>query len=151
MKYIAATKADFKQWLEMALQLWPSSTDVDLLSLFKSISKSKNQDIYVCKNEGSILVGFILVSVRSDYVEGLTSKPVGYIEGIYVREQYRNRGIANCLVTLGEQWAFDRGCVEMGSDAELDNLDSATFHRKMGFREANKIVCFIKSIDRKNA
>lgn len=47
----------------------------------------------------------------------------------------------------GEQWAKSLGCTELASDAELDNVDSHDFHKKIGFHEAGRIVAFIKKID----
>ena len=39
-------------------------------------------------------VGFAQVQLRRDYVGGNHLSPVGYLEGIYVEETYRRRGIA---------------------------------------------------------
>lgn len=39
-----------------------------------------------------------------------------------------------------------QGCTEFASDCELDNEASLAFHLKMGFAEANRIICFTKRI-----
>ncbi|MCT2196262.1 hypothetical protein M3G15_14050 [Paenibacillus sp. p3-SID1389] len=39
------------------------------------------------------------------------------------------------------------GCKEIGSDTEQDNRGSQAFHQRIGFREAGRIVAFIKAID----
>lgn len=38
------------------------------------------------------------------------------------------------------------GDLEYVSDCELDNEDSLKFHLKMGFAEANRIICFTKRL-----
>lgn len=38
------------------------------------------------------------------------------------------------------------GGLEFASDCELDNEDSLKFHLKMGFVEANRIICFTKRL-----
>lgn len=43
-----------------------------------------------------------------------------------------------------ETWAKDNGCVEFGSDCELDNIESFNFHLKVGFTEVNRVICFNK-------
>ena len=34
-------------------------------------------------------VGFAQCGLRRDYVEGTDSSPVGYLEGIFIKEEYR--------------------------------------------------------------
>ena len=87
-----------------------------------------------------------LGEARRDYVEGTQTSPVGYLEGIYVREQYRGRGQARALLRACEDWAAERGCGEFASDCQLENTDSIAFHLGAGFAEANRIVCFVKPL-----
>jgi aminoglycoside 6'-N-acetyltransferase I len=79
-------------------------------------------------------------------VEGTESSPVGYLEGVFVKEEYRKRGYAKELLCACEMWAKDMGCTEFASDCELDNTGSLKFHIAMGFVEANRIICFKKNI-----
>lgn len=89
-------------------------------------------------------VGFAYVSLRSEYVEGIRIYPAGYLEGIYLKEDFRGKGYARSLLGCCEQWALDKGAYEFGSDCKLDNHASASFHRALGFEEVNKIICFKK-------
>lgn len=98
--------------------------------------------------EGGTPVGFAQCQLRRDYVEGTESSPVGYLEGIYVRNEYRRQGLASALLGRCEDWARQRGCTEFASDCELENLGSLGFHLKMGFAEANRIICFTKKLGR---
>lgn len=66
-------------------------------------------------------VGMCEISLRTDYVEGISGGLIGYIEGIYVSPEYRNQYIAASLVKHGEKWAQERGCSEFASDCKLDN------------------------------
>ena len=50
------------------------------------------------------------------------------------------------LVECVEDWGKEKGCSEMASDCELDNYLSVDFHKALGFKEANRLVCFIKGI-----
>ena len=49
------------------------------------------------------------------------------------------------LVECVEDWGKEKGCSEMASDCELDNYLSVDFHKALGFKEANRLVCFIKA------
>ena len=84
--------------------------------------------------------------MRNDYVEGTENSPVGYLEGIFVCPEHRKKGYAKALLLHCEQWAKAMGCTEFASDCELDNLGSLRFHLAMGFREANRIICFQKRL-----
>jgi aminoglycoside 6'-N-acetyltransferase I len=86
------------------------------------------------------------MSLRFDYVEGANSSPVGYIEGIYVDEVHRYKGISRRLVEAGVEWSKSRGCREIASDTQIDNHASQEFHKRIGFKEAGRLVAFIKEI-----
>ena len=90
--------------------------------------------------------GFAQCQLRRDYVEGTESSPVGYLEGIYVKEGFRRSGLAKALLTACEDWAREQGCGEFASDCELANTQSLQFHMKVGFEEANRIICFTKKL-----
>ena len=59
---------------------------------------------------------------------------------------YRKQGIASKLCTACENWSKANNCHEFASDCELDNEDSLAFHLSLGFKEANRIICFTKNI-----
>lgn len=84
--------------------------------------------------------------MRYDYVEGTKTTPVGYLEGIFIIEEYRNQGYAKELLAECEVWARSNGCKEFASDCELENTDSFYFHKAMSFTEINRIICFTKSL-----
>lgn len=136
----------FANWLDMGLKLWPHETNEELEKIFKGIIESEKEECFIYIKDG-IAIGFINVSIRNDYVNGCNSSPVGYIEGIFVEEEYRNQGIAKSLVKTAEKWSQLKGCIEMGSDILIDNIDSYSFHKKLGFKEAERVICFAKYID----
>jgi aminoglycoside 6'-N-acetyltransferase I len=90
-------------------------------------------------------LGFAEVSLRS-YAEGCLTSPVGYLEGWYVAEHARRRGVGAALLAAGERWAASKGCSEFASDAELDNPTSLDAHAALGFEPVADIRCFRKSI-----
>lgn len=143
---VVATESTLTDWVKMGVQLWPDNTEDELKEVFLDILKSDKERglLYYLDNE---YIGFINVSIRSDYVNGSTSSPVGYVEGIYVKPGYRNRGIARELVRAGELWASNRGCKQMASDILIDNNISYDFHKKVGFDEVERVICFIKDIN----
>jgi|GEM_PF-127837 len=133
-----------KEWIELCIALWPDTTAQDLI---EGRAAYKLSDfLYYIDDEA---VAFISLSVRHEYVEGTETPPVGYLEGIYVKPAFRKRAIARELVSYAKEWAFSQGCNEMASDVELHNEDSQLFHEKIGFAEANRVVCYSMNLLRK--
>ena len=91
-----------------------------------------------------IPLGFAQCQLRTDYVEGTHTSPVGYLEGIYVAAHCRRHGHASALLAACEQWAAEMGCTEFASDCEIGNDVSLRFHLHAGFQEANRIICLTK-------
>lgn len=130
---------------EMAVLMWEGHTIDELADGFSTLIKSQNAVIFLNYIQNT-LIGFAQCQLRYDYVEGTHSSPVGYLEGIFVKEEYRKQGHAKELLTACEHWARKCYCTEFASDCELDNADSLHFHIKTGFQEANRIICFTKEI-----
>jgi aminoglycoside 6'-N-acetyltransferase I len=142
---VEATEADLEPWTRLGLLLWPDHSFHEMRETFLGILKAEREMAFLCK-VGQECVAFLNASIRVDYVEGSNSSPVGFVEGIFVKESYRKQGIAKGLIARGEMWAKAQGCTEMGSDIEQHNTASYDFHTTIGFREANRIICFIKDI-----
>lgn len=129
----------------LLLELWPDEDFEEEKNNCQRILHTQDESIFLVKTAQSY-VGFIYLNLRREYVEGTSSSPVAYIEGIYLRPAYQQQGIGKQLVDLGEQWGKERGASEYASDAELTNVGSIAFHKQVGFTEANRVVCFSKKI-----
>lgn len=140
-----AKKTDASCIAEIAIMLWQNHTMEELVVEFEEILDREDSAIYLLYEE-AYPIGFAQCQLRNDYVEGTKSKPVGYLEGIFVRQEYRNKGYARELLKNCENWAKEKGCIEFASDCELTNSESLKFHLKMGFTEANRIICFTKHL-----
>lgn len=133
--------------IDLALLLWPDNVREELaIELEKALNDEGSAMLLA--TEGTTPLGFAHCQIRSDYVEGTRSSPAGYLEGIYVVEGHRHEGIAGKLLEACEDWARSKGITELASDCELSNETSIAFHERTGFREANRLVCFVKDIDR---
>lgn len=129
----------------LALQLWPDHETREMQIEFESILTAAEAAVFLAFVDETP-VGFAQCQLRHDYVEGTSSSPVGYLEGIFVAPAYQKRGIARVLLSSCESWAREQGCTEFASDCELDNHDSLRFHLSVGFEEANRIICFTKKL-----
>ena len=141
---VQASKQDIPAVAALAARLF-GETPEKLAEEFAGLMDTEECAVFLLSLDGRP-AGFAQCQLRHDYVEGTDSSPVGYLEGIYVLPEYRARGCARELLARCERWAKELGCTEFASDCELDNGGSLAFHLKMGFTEANRIICFTKKL-----
>ena len=141
-----ATREDAKTLAALAIQMWDSHELQELAEEFSEMLDGKIAACFI-GYDGNDPIAFAQCSLRHDYVEGTDSSPVGYLEGIFVTEKYRQQGIARELLSACEAWAGEMNCTEFASDCELTNEESLQFHMAVGFQEANRIICFRKSLN----
>lgn len=139
---------DAALWVEMRVDLWPEySRDwhAGEVSAFLAGSLRMPLAVLIAVDETDQPVGFAELSIRT-YAEGCETDHVAYLEGWYVRQEYRRQGVGRALIQAAETWARSQGCTEFGSDAVLDNAVSASAHRALGFVETVQLRCFKKPI-----
>ncbi len=111
---------------------------------FSGTSKDIIQ-VFVIERVSGSLAGFIEINIRN-FVEGSRSSKVPYIEAWFIDEDLREQGYGRKLIEVAEKWAMESGFNELGSDAEIDNINSIEAHKKLGFKEVERVVCFLKKL-----
>ena len=140
-----AEAQDLPVLAELACRLWPDHTPAEMRAEYGEMMAKSDAACFLAYADEAP-VGFAQCQLRHDYVEGTDSAPVGYLEVIYVADGFRKQGIAKALLAACESWAREQGCAEFASDCELQNTESLRFHLNVGFREANRIICFTKEL-----
>lgn len=143
------SEQNVSQITELALQLWPESNYAELFDDFSAMIGSEHNLVLLVKS-GDASIGFAHIALRNEYVEGASRLPVAYLEGVYIMPNYQRQGVGQYLLALAEDWALAKGCNQLASDAELSNTNSQSFHQKSGFREVNRVVCFVKDLKNGN-
>ena len=133
-------------WLQLRMALWPANREEHLPEMQELCEQPGRYAQFVACSPAGEPQGLVEVALRSDYVNGTDSSPVGFLEGLYVDLAFRQQGIAALLVKTAEQWARDQGCTEMASDAALDNTASHAVHLALGFEETERVVFFCKPL-----
>ena len=140
-----AEKMDLEVLANLAVLMWDGNSVNELLDEFSKIMANGKSQFFL-QYVDNMPIGFAQCQLRNDYVEGTKTSPVGYLEGIFIKDGYRNKGYAKELLAECEAWAKGNGCQEFASDCEIDNADSVHFHKAMNFTEANRIICFTKTL-----
>jgi len=142
---VKATSKDSLALAKIAIKMWSEHSLDELAKEFEETIDCEESAIFMLMVDNQA-VGFAQCQLRHDYVEGTDSSPVGYLEGIFLEQEFRHRGHAKKLLAQCEEWAKNKGCTEFASDCESDNDESLKFHINMGFTEVNRIICFKKQL-----
>lgn len=143
-----ATVKDIEPWAQLRAALWPHHLLEDHRAELSQAFLSENGEAiaFIARNAANEAVGFAEATLRHDYVNGCSSSPVLFLEGIYVRPVDRRKGIARSLCNAVADWGKSLGCVEFGSDALLENSASHAMHAALGFEETQRVVFFRKPL-----
>ncbi len=141
---VAASSESLLAYAGLRAELWPEADApahaADFLALLRG--PVPYAGLLALAAESGEPCAFAEVSHRALGANGCDTRPVAFLEGLYVRAPYRRRGIARSLIGEVERWAQSRGCAELGSDALIDNDIGRAAHRALGFEEIERVVCF---------
>lgn len=137
---------DLAEWLRLRASLWDqTSEDAHKEEMVDIIEHPDSQFVGVADTGDGRLAGFLEASIRQ-HVEDCETENVGYLEGWFVDPEHRQRGIGARLVAAAENWARERGCTEMASDAEVGNVVSQQAHTRLGYTETSRLVHLRKEL-----
>jgi aminoglycoside 6'-N-acetyltransferase I len=146
-----AEPSDRDQLSRLRAALWPESSAEEhgeelALILVGTFPRVMPLVILVAQTGDGTLAGFLEVGLRSSADGCNESRPVGYVEGWYVEENWRRKGVGAKLLRAAEEWARGQGCLEMASDTTIDNLVSQRVHEALGFEVAERSVLYRKTL-----
>ena len=141
-----ANDADVESWAELRAMLWPSASLEEHRVDIGRILENSEQAGFVARNKKGETIGFAEAALRRDYVNGCSTSPVAFLEGILVTSSYRNAGIGRSLCDAVAVWAGSKGCTELASDSHVDNTGAHAFHLAAGFEESERVIYYRKSL-----
>ena len=146
-----ANVSDSAEIAEMCALLWPDATAEEHRTEIEEFLETQicgglPFTIFVSCDEEGRLTGFLQVDLRSHADGCHPSHPVGFIEGWFVREEHRRRGIGTAMMRAAEDWARSLGCREMASDTWIDERNSLEAHQALGFEVVDRCIHFRKSL-----
>lgn len=133
-------------WFELRTALWPEPHAEHRSEMVLMLAQPERFAVFLAYEDGIGPIGFAEAAIRTDYVNGCKTTPVVFLEGIFVAEAHRRRGVARALCAAAADWGRSHGCTEFGSDALLENERSHAMHLSLGFTETRRVVYFCKSL-----
>ena len=138
----ALVASDRENWLRHRRALWPGTADARHRSQVDALLASASSVAVGAFADARHLVGFAEATLRRDHVNGCSTSPVAFLEGVFVDPASRRQGIGRLLVRAVEAWAREIGCAELASDADLRNAPSQRMHEALGFAETERVVFY---------
>jgi len=142
---VEAAGSDISAYRELRKMLWPMSDEENSRQTLEQLAASEKWAVFLGRGDDGKPVGFVEVRLR-EYAEGASSSPVGFLEGWYVIPEARCQGVGRTLVESGESWARSKECTEMGSNTEIERTGSIGAHKRLGYEEVERQVCFLKRL-----
>lgn len=145
MSIVKADHSNLIEWTNLALMLFPESNFEKELDFHDSVLISE-KEVGLLYQKDNKFVGFMNLSIRTDYVNGTETSPVAFVEAIFILPDYRKQGIATEFIAYAENFARQNHCKQLASDCFIDNTSSEQFHKSCGFIEKERVICFAKDV-----
>jgi aminoglycoside 6'-N-acetyltransferase I len=135
--------ADRQTWARMRAALWPDAPGDEHAKDIDAMLAGTTGWGFVAESDDGAAVGFAEITIRP-FANGCDSRPVPFLEGIWVEPPFRRQGVGALIVNQVEAFVAARGFCEIGSDALTEDHVSHAAHRSWGFSETERVVHFRK-------
>lgn len=135
-----------QEWLTLRSELWPDCPEQKHIDEIRDIIRNPALNAFFLCTGDSPAVAFAEAAIRTDYVNGCSTSPVAFLEGIYCKEAARRQGFAGQLTGQIKTWGATNGCRELASDTSPENTASQQLHQALGFRETERVIFYCQSI-----
>jgi len=116
--------------IPLVVALWPDCIYEEEYPQYEKRMNLENEICYLMR-ESNAYIAFIHTVTRNEFVEGADRLPIANIEGLYVKPEFRKKGIATRLVVEIEKWARQNELAQIASDTETSNEISIDFQKRM--------------------
>ena len=130
---------DRAAWAEMRAALWPEEPLQAHVEWIDEIIGSKDAWGFVAETIDGAPAGFAELAIRK-YANGCETRPVPFLEGIWVKAAFRRQGIGNALIAHAGAFLAARGFREIGSASEIDSRSVQAYTLRWGFSVTDRVV-----------
>lgn len=110
-------QTDVPAWEKMRCDMWPDGVEdhAKEIAAFFGGGLEEPCAVLVAEDESGTLIAVAELSIRYDVV-GLAGTKTGYVEGLYVRHEWRGTGVARTLLRASKEWVQSEKCEAFASD-----------------------------------
>ncbi len=137
MRTIIARREHAEAWAQLRHALWP---DTSLENHLQDIRDTLDEDnpgtvTFIAESSTGQSAGFAEAALRRDYVNGCSTSPVLFLEGIYISSEYRQHGVARLLCEAIANWGRKRAALNLPPMFHLKTLTARTFTQHLVLRK----------------
>lgn len=107
---------------------------------FENLYNMENNVLYVAK-ENEEIVGYIYCKINTGE-NGPTNNFEALIDGLYVLEEYRKKGIATALINKAKQWCRNKNVKYIMINVLENNKTALNLYSKLNFNDYEKTLRF---------
>ncbi len=135
------SEQEMSRWGELRSRVYPELDEEYDTREMEMILHSNHWFCFFVVEGAEQIIGLVELSLRN-IVDNCLTSPVAYLEGLYLEEAWRGRGLGREVIQSIFAWCRERGLSELATDAELDNEAAQAFYRALGFEETDRVVEF---------
>jgi ribosomal protein S18 acetylase RimI-like enzyme len=102
-----------------------------VLELFEKLSKRETDRIFVAEDESHAFLGYLWVGEGSNMMTGLKQ---GYIFDIFVKKEFRGKGIGKILLEKAQSYCREKGYSRILLRVFVNNANAIGLYNRMGFK-----------------
>jgi ribosomal protein S18 acetylase RimI-like enzyme len=102
-----------------------------MLELFEKLSKRETDRIFVAEDGSHTFLGYLWVGEGSNM---MTGKRQGFIYDIFVKREFRGRGIGKILLEKAQSYCREKGYSRILLMVSVNNANAIRLYNKMGFK-----------------
>src|ERR1700674_1093381 len=106
------TAFDRAAWAEMRSSLWPEHSASDHADDIEELIRAEDAWSFIAGTAYGAHVGFAEVAIHK-YANGCETRPVPFLEGIWVKAEFRRQGVGTRLIRHVEAFVAERGFREI--------------------------------------
>ena len=98
---------------------------------YNSILKKENSEVFVAEDERNRYLGHLIVGQTAGAITRLS---FGYIFDIFVRDEFRCKGVGKMLLAKAEDYCRKKGCHRIALSVTATNETAIQLYRKAGYK-----------------
>jgi ribosomal protein S18 acetylase RimI-like enzyme len=103
----------------------------NFLEMYDGLLRKVTGRLFVAENEGHDFVGYVWIGEDNNMMTGLKS---GFIYDIFVKEEYRGKGIGKTLLEKAESYCKEKGYSKILLMVAVNNSAAMNLYDRMGFK-----------------
>jgi ribosomal protein S18 acetylase RimI-like enzyme len=98
---------------------------------FEKLSKRETDRIFIAENENHVFLGYVWVGEGTNM---MTGRKHGFIYDVFVKEEFRRRGVGKILLEKAENYCRERGLPRILLMVSVNNVTATRLYNTMGFK-----------------